>query len=112
METKGGEDNIEKDSTSDIIFDPVVTTDYVSELWSLNKMPGYLRLTTAKVVSNLREARNTLTQRMFAYYFKTIPTIAVTKIEVDSMKDGDIAGLAVFQDPYAYIAVKQNNGSK
>jgi beta-xylosidase len=28
------------------------------------------------------------------------------------MKDGDIAGLAVFQNPYAYIAVKQDNGSK
>ena len=28
------------------------------------------------------------------------------------MKDGDIAGLAVFQDPYAYIAVKQDNGLK
>ena len=28
------------------------------------------------------------------------------------MKDGDIAGLAVFQDPYAYVAVKQENGSK
>ncbi len=83
-----------------------------STKWSLSKMPGYLRLTTAKVVSTLREARNTLTQRMFAYYSKTIPTTAVTKIEVDSMKDGDIAGLAVFQDPYAYIAVKQNNGSK
>ena len=28
------------------------------------------------------------------------------------MKDGDIAGLAVFQDPYAYIAVKRVNSSK
>jgi len=28
------------------------------------------------------------------------------------MKDGDVAGLAVFQDPYAYISVKQKKGSK
>jgi beta-xylosidase len=28
------------------------------------------------------------------------------------MKDGDIAGLAMLQDPYAYIAVKQTKGSK
>lgn len=28
------------------------------------------------------------------------------------MKDGDIAGLSVFQDPYAYIAVKQSNKKK
>jgi beta-xylosidase len=83
-----------------------------SDEWSLIQRPGYLRLTTVKVVSDLREARNTLTQRPFAYYSKTIPTVAVTKIEVDNMKDGDIAGLAVFQDPYAYIAVKQTNGSR
>ena len=28
------------------------------------------------------------------------------------MKNGDVAGLAVFQDPYAYIAVKQINDLK
>jgi beta-xylosidase len=83
-----------------------------STKWSLMHKPGYIRLKTVKVVSNLREARNTLTQRPFAYYSKTIPTVAVTKIEVDNMKDGDIAGLAVFQDPYACIAVKQINGSR
>ena len=26
------------------------------------------------------------------------------------MKDGDVAGLAVFQDPYGYVAVKQLKG--
>jgi len=83
-----------------------------STKWSLTQRPGYLRLTTGKVVTNLREARNTLTQRPFANYDQTIPTTAVTKLEVVNMKDGDIAGLAVFQDPYAYIAVKQENGSK
>lgn len=83
-----------------------------STKWSLTQRPGYLRLSTAKVVSNLREARNTLTQRMFSYYSKEIPTTGVTRLEVDNMQDGDIAGLAVFQDPYAYIAVKQNKDSK
>jgi beta-xylosidase len=33
-------------------------------------------------------------------------------MEVNNMKDGDFAGLAVFQDPYAYIAMKQNKGAK
>jgi hypothetical protein len=67
---------------------------------------------TAKVVSKLPDARNTLTQRMFAYYSRILPTPAVVKMEVDSMREGDIAGLAVFQDPYAYIAVKQDDDSK
>jgi beta-xylosidase len=80
--------------------------------FSLRQRPGYLRLTTGKVVSNLREARNTLTQRTFAYYLDSIRTAGVTRMDIDKMKDGDIAGLAVFQDPYAYIAVKQMNGSK
>ena len=80
--------------------------------WSLTQRPGYLRLTTGKLVSNLPEARNTITQRPFAKYDQTIPTIAVTKMDITNMKEGDIAGLAVFQDPYAFIAVKQTNGSK
>lgn len=80
--------------------------------WSLTKSPGYLRLTTAKTVTNLTEARNTLTQRPFAKYHQAMPTIATAKMEIENMKDGDIAGLAVFQDPYAYIAVKQTNGSR
>jgi beta-xylosidase len=83
-----------------------------SSKWSLNKKKGYLRLETGRVVSNLKEAPNTLTQRPFAKYNQAISTIATTKIDVSNMKNGDVAGLAVFQDPYAFIAVVQNNGSK
>ncbi|MEX2371961.1 MAG: glycoside hydrolase 43 family protein [Bacteroidales bacterium] len=82
------------------------------EYWSLSNRPGYLRLTTGRVVCNLREAPNTLTQRPFANYAQAIPTTGVTKLEVSQMKDGDIAGLAVFQDPYAYIGVKQEKESR
>ena len=82
------------------------------EKWSLTKRPGYLRLTTGKVVHGLREARNSLTQRPFANYDQAIPTTAVIKMETTGMKDGDIAGLAVFQDPYAYIAAKQAGGAR
>jgi beta-xylosidase len=83
-----------------------------STKWSLTQRPGYLRLTTAKVVPNLRETRNMLTQRPFACYDQSKPTTGVTKLETDHMKDGDIAGLAIFQDPYAYIAVQQENSVK
>jgi len=80
--------------------------------WSLTERRGHLRLTTGKVVSNLTEARNTLTQRPFAAYDQTIPTTAITKMDITNMKDGDVAGLAVLQDPYAFIALRQTNGSK
>src|SRR4030042_5718127 len=57
-----------------------------STKWSLTQNPGYLRLSTAKVVSNLREARNTLTQRIFAYYSRTFVTTATAKINVANMQ--------------------------
>ncbi|HOO42526.1 MAG TPA: glycoside hydrolase 43 family protein [Bacteroidales bacterium] len=82
------------------------------ENWSLTQRSGHLRLRTGKVVGSLPEAPNMLTQRPFAHYDHDIPTIGTTKVEVASMKDGDVAGLAVFQDPYAYIAIKQEKGSR
>ncbi|MBT1701955.1 glycoside hydrolase family 43 protein [Chryseosolibacter indicus] len=81
-----------------------------STKWSLTQRYGYLRLATAKVTSNLREARNTLTQRIFANRNQDIPTVSVTRLEFGQMKNGDIAGLAVFQDPYAYIGVQKQKG--
>ena len=82
----------------------------VPSKWSLTENPGYLRLKTAKVVDSLQNARNTLTQRMFAYYSNTLASLATTKINIENMKEGDVAGLAVFQDPYAYIGIKKING--
>jgi beta-xylosidase len=78
--------------------------------WSFSENPGYVRLRTASVVDSLPKARNTLTQRMFAYYSDTTASIASTKMEIGHMKEGDIAGLAVFQDPYAFIGIKSANG--
>ncbi len=83
-----------------------------STKWSLTQRPGYLRIITGKIVANLTEAPNMLTQRPFAHYDQSIPTVASTKLEVDSMKDGDVAGLAVFQDPYAFIGVRMTNNVK
>ncbi len=82
-----------------------------STKWSLTQKHGSLRLMTVKPAATLREAQNTLTQRPFAKHDQTVPTIATTKMDVSHMKDGDVAGLAVFQDPYAFIAVKRGNGT-
>ena len=80
--------------------------------WSLEENPGYLRLHTVTVVDSLPKARNTLTQRMFAYYSDSTLTVGTIKMDVTNMKDGDIAGLAIFQDPYAYIGVKKIDGKQ
>jgi len=81
-----------------------------STKWSLTENPGYLRLETVKVVDSLPKARNTLTQRIFAYYSDSVATVATTKMDFNNMKEGDFAGLAIFQDPYAYIGIKKING--
>jgi beta-xylosidase len=78
--------------------------------WSLTENTGCLKLRTAKVVHILPEARNTLTQRMFAYYSDSLVSMGSVKMDIGQMKDGDVAGLAIFQDPYAYIGIKRMNG--
>lgn len=75
--------------------------------WSLAARPGYLRLQTAKVVADLPLARNTLTQRPFG------PSCsATTRLDVSAMREGDVAGLAIFQEPYAFVGVKMRAGKK
>ncbi len=78
--------------------------------WSLSENPGYLRLRTVSVVDSLPKARNTLTQRMFAYYSDALVSIASAKMDISHMKEGDIAGLAVFQDPYACVEIRRAGG--
>jgi beta-xylosidase len=82
-----------------------------STKWSLTDNPGFLRLSTVKPVNTLHEAPNTLTQRIFAYYSKEVSSTGTIRMEVDNMTEGDMAGIAVFQDPYAYIAFRRTNGS-
>ncbi|MCU4674060.1 glycoside hydrolase 43 family protein [Catenovulum sp. 2E275] len=72
--------------------------------WSLQQRPGYLRLTTDKVVTNLFEAPNTLTQRMFGPQ-----SSATIKIELNGMENGDFTGLAALQDEYGLVGIEKHN---
>ena len=74
----------------------------VDKAWSLTERPGYLRLKTARVVPNLYLAPNTLTQRMEGP--KCTGSVA---LDMSKMKDGDIAGLAAFNDHSAVMAIKK-----
>ncbi len=47
---------------------------------------------------------------MFAYYSDTLASIAITKMDFNQMKEGDVAGLAVFQDPYAFVGIRKVKG--
>lgn len=86
--------------------------------WSLMERPGYLRLHTANVTDELNWAHNSLSQRILGYspngtasdkYFDSYGTV---KMDIANMQEGDVAGLAVFQNPYSFIGVKVVDGKK
>jgi hypothetical protein len=70
------------------------------------------------VTTDLHHARNSLTQRILglspngtsADNYKT--NYGTVKLDLSGMKDGDVAGIAVFQNPYSFIGVKMENGKK
>ena len=75
--------------------------------WSLLNRPGYLRLTTKRVVNNFEAARNSLTQRSFGPQ-----SSARIAMETGAMKDGDYAGLGALQARYGFVGVNKSNGNK
>ena len=78
-----------------------------TNLWSVTKRKGYLRLTTGRIDTILVTARNTLTQRTFG------PQCwGSTAVDVSKMKEGDVAGLTLLQRKFGIAGVKSENGVK
>ncbi|MEU4449580.1 family 43 glycosylhydrolase [Actinosynnema sp. NPDC050801] len=88
--------------------------------WSLTDRDGWLRLTTGKVVTGdyvytklsnraeltwFEEARNTLSQRTSGPKGS-----AETRLDFSGMEDGDVAGLAMYNRGFSYVAVKRVSG--
>lgn len=89
------------------------------EAFSLLENPGNLRLRTTGIAPTLDRARNSLTQRILGYNCegfksttKETKSYGTIKMNIANMKEGDIAGISVFQDPYSYIGVKMVDGEK
>jgi len=76
-------------------------------LWSVTARKGYLRLTTGRVETSFMQAKNTLTQR-------TIGPVCSGSVRMDvtGMKEGDFAGLSLFQRKYGQVGVKVIDGRK
>ena len=75
----------------------------LDDKWSLRERPGFLRL-HALAAADLWHARNTLTQRAIG------PRSSVTAIlDASALKHGDVAGLALFNRPYAWLGVERGN---
>ena len=75
--------------------------------WSLTDRKGWLRLKGGILAHNIRDARNTLTQRTFGP-----ECTAEALIDARGMKDGDCAGLTLFQNQYGYVGVEVIDGTK
>jgi beta-xylosidase len=70
--------------------------------WSLTERPGFLRL-HSRPAADFWWARNTLTQRAVG------PQSTVTvELQLDGMRPGDVAGLALLNQPYVWIAAAKS----
>ena len=76
--------------------------------WSLSERPGWLTLKAVKKTTTLPQARNILTQRIFAD--KNKPSTGTVKLDIKGLNDGDRAGICILQDPFAAIAVEKKDG--
>lgn len=74
--------------------------------WSLTERKGHLRLHASQATA-LNMARNTLTQRVQGPLSE-----GTVEMDVSGLKDGNTAGFGIFQQPYAYLAVTQQNGRR
>jgi xylan 1,4-beta-xylosidase len=75
----------------------------VDAKWSLTERPGFLRL-HALPAADLWRARNTLTQRAMG------PRSTVTAVlDFRGLKPGGVAGLALFNRPYAWLGVERGS---
>ncbi|CAF1217895.1 unnamed protein product [Adineta ricciae] len=86
---------------SDEFSSPILNLEWQ---WSLTERPGFMRLhaTAGRI---LKETRNTLVKRLIG------PTMSGrTVIDLSNLEDGDVAGLAMWNLPYAYIGVLKQSG--
>ena len=77
----------------------------VDKNWSLTERKGYLCMRSLPAKS-FWHARNSLTQRAVGP-----ESFATTELDGDKLKEGDIAGLALLNYPYAWIGITYQNGS-
>lgn len=74
--------------------------------WTLTERKGYMRL-KASEAKTLKEARNTLTQRV-----QGPASEGTVEIDVAGLENGNVAGFGIFEFPYAYVAVEQEENKR
>jgi beta-xylosidase len=79
-----------------------------NRMWTLRERPGFLRLKTTSVTQTWKTARNTLWQRLVEGGQVTV----TAALDISGMRDGDIAGLGMFQVGTSSICVTENHERK
>ena len=75
--------------------------------WSLTERDGYLRLTNGTTATSMTNCLNVLTARTFG------PQCwGHVAMEIDGLRDGDIAGFGAFHRSYGYLAVRVDGDRK
>ncbi|MBR5394158.1 MAG: family 43 glycosylhydrolase [Bacteroidaceae bacterium] len=81
--------------------------------WSLFERQGWLRLRPSGSAKRLTQARNMLTQRIYAFHDKSsTPSTGTIRLDVRNLQEGDRAGICILQDPYAAIALEVKDGKQ
>ena len=73
----------------------------VADKWSLTARPGFLRLSSLPA-ADFWTARNTLTQRTVGP-----ESTATAELDPAGLQEGDVAGLALLNFPYAWIGIRR-----
>lgn len=76
----------------------------VEDKWQIDEERESLKL-TALPAKNFWWAKNTLTQRAVGP-----ESIVTTELNASELKDGDVAGLALLNLPYAWLGIEKNDG--
>lgn len=79
----------------------------IDSAWSLTERPGYLRLKTSRIVNNIFEAPNTISQRMGGPMCS-----GVVCLDLSGMKDGDKTGVAAFNGDSGILTISKNGKKK
>ena len=75
------------------------------KLIDIDKKRAVFKVTTDKLCTNIHQARNVLTQRM-----KYPDCSGEVSVSGKNLKDGDMAGLAVYQGNYIWAGITRRNG--
>lgn len=101
------------DNKPDYQYSPLYSNDFTNPCWQWNHIPdkklitiskSELTIKTDKIVKNVTQANNTLTQRTFTEECEGFVTI-----DANNLNEGDFAGLCAFEGEYGFIAITKKN---